>query len=223
LTERIWAVQQIYALRNRRFELQPTFAASVNDPFVSHNGFGLAAAYWVTNVLSVGARFMWFGGLNNRSDVDFRVARSARLVVPINEYQLLASLNFTYVPVYGKFMMFNRFIFHWDLFLDGGIGLMRTRPIAVVDPEIRVFSNFNNNIMFTLGIGLRVFINRWFAIIGEIRNYVYLEQLEATMESQPRTDQSMWLDRSGRLTDNVMLQIGVSFFLPATFSYRLQR
>jgi outer membrane beta-barrel protein len=232
LTESIYAVQQIYALRNRRLEIQPTVAMSLNDPYVSHTGIGLGVNYWVTNVLAVGASFMWNQGLNGRADLDFRVARSAGLVVPINEYQMAAALNFSYVPVYGKFLMFNRFIFHWDLYLVAGVGLMRTRPIAVVDPEVRSF-NYYNNVMFNAGVGVRVFVNRWLGIVGELRNYVYSEPLENTLiapemclasepSCQPRRNPATW-QVGNALTDNVMAQVGITIFLPFSVSYRLQK
>jgi outer membrane beta-barrel protein len=231
LRESIYAVQQIYALRNRRFEIQPTVAVSLNDPYVSHTGVGVGLNYWVTNVLAVGGSFMWNQGLNGRSDVDFHVARSGGLVVPINEYQMAAALNFSYVPVYGKFLMFNRFIFHWDLYLVAGVGLMRTRPIAVVDPEVRSF-DYNNNIMFNAGVGVRVFVNRWLGIVGELRNYVYSEVLEnqqiapescqSGTECLPRRDPNTWLGQNA-LTDNVMAQVGLTVFLPFQVSYRLQK
>ena len=50
----IYAVQQIYALRTRRFELQPYWSVSLNDQFVTHTGPGLAANYYITNVLAIG-------------------------------------------------------------------------------------------------------------------------------------------------------------------------
>lgn len=237
MRESIYAVQQIYALRVRRLELQPTVGFSLNDPFVSHTGIGISANYWVSNVLAVGANFMFFQPFNSRSEVDFQVARSTRLVVPINEYQLATALNFTYVPVYGKFLMFNSFIFHWDIYLTAGLGLMRTRPIPVVDPEVRSFTFFNS-IMFNAGVGVRVFINRWLGIIGEIRNYVYSETLESTrigtqertgmlreqdyMNMDLRQNPNTWVGGNA-LTDNVMVQVGLTVFLPFSFSYRLQR
>lgn len=241
LVETIYAVQQIYALRNRRLEFQPTVAMSLNDPYVSHTGISIGINYWVTNVLAAGASFMWNQGLNGRADLDFRVARSANLVVPINEYQLATALNFTYVPVYGKFLMFNRFIFHWDLYLLAGVGLIRTRPIPVVDPEVRSF-DYNNNIMFNAGLGVRVFINRWLGIIGELRNYIYsepLEQLqiapEVPMDPTPgapcnqfgdpgcsRRNPNSWRGDNA-LTDNVMAQVGITIFLPFQVTYRLQK
>jgi outer membrane beta-barrel protein len=233
MREQIWAVQQIYALRNRRFELQPSVALSMNDPYVSHTGLGIAANFWVTNVLAVGANFIWNQGLNGRSDLDFHVARSGRLVVPINEYQLAAAGNFSYVPVYGKFLMFNQFIFHWDIYVMAGVGVMRTRPIPVVDPEVRSFQ-YDWRIMFNAGLGVRVFLNRWLAIFGELRNYVYSEILENTSIAQvdmpvgagqrpqpgSRQDPSTWTGGSS-ITDNVMVQVGLSVFLPFSVTYRL--
>jgi outer membrane beta-barrel protein len=249
LNERIFAVQQIYALRNRRFELQPTVAISLNDPFVSHTGIGLAANYWITNVLAAGANFLFNQPFNGRSDVDLRSARSIGLVVPINEYQLLAQANFTYVPVYGKFLMFNRFIFHYDFYVMAGVGATRTRPIAVVDPEVRRFDSlgWQTAIMFNAGIGVRVFLNRWIGIVAEIRNYIYPERLEALRIGTPgvadappamtgetncmnaggpacgsRYDANTWLGQTA-LTDNVMIHVGLTMLFPFNPTFRLQK
>src|SRR5262245_24088240 len=41
IREELYAVQQIYALRVRRFELNPYFAFTFNDQFVDHPGPGL--------------------------------------------------------------------------------------------------------------------------------------------------------------------------------------
>jgi outer membrane beta-barrel protein len=249
INERIFAVQQIYALRNRRFELQPTVGISLNDPYVSHTGLGLAANYWITNVLAAGANFMFNQPFNGRSDVDLRASRSIGLVVPINEYQLLAQANFTYVPVYGKFLMFNRFIFHYDFYLMAGVGITRTRPIPVVDPEVRRF-DWQTAILFNAGIGLRVFFNRWIGFVAEIRNYIYPERLESLRIGTPgvpdpppadamapcqmaagmgtgplcgsRYDPATWFGQT-QLTDNVMIQVGLTMMFPFNPSFRLQK
>ena len=124
----------MYVLRSGRFELAPSYATTVNDPYVWHPALSVGLNYWVTNVLAVGANFLWYQGIESESDLNFSVRRSTRLAVPITEYQLGAHLNFTYVPIYGKFSMFNSSIFQWDSYLIGGVGMMRTRPVAVVDP-----------------------------------------------------------------------------------------
>src|SRR4051794_30851320 len=50
LKEQIFAVQQAYALRVRRLELQAGWSATLNDQFVSHPAPVLALNYYITNV-----------------------------------------------------------------------------------------------------------------------------------------------------------------------------
>ena len=67
-----------------------------------------------------GTLYVPYAGLNGDSDFNFENRRAAHLSVPLNEYQWGANLNFTYVPVYGKFAGFNKFIFSYDLYVVGG-------------------------------------------------------------------------------------------------------
>jgi outer membrane beta-barrel protein len=221
VAEEVYAVQQIYALRNGRFELAPSIAFTVNDPFVSHPAPSIAFNYWWTNVLAIGANFLWYQGLENESDLNFFVRRSTRLAVPITEYQLGAHLNFTYVPLYGKFAMFNDHIFQWDAYVVGGLGVMRTRPVAVIDPEIRQFE-FDWRVAFNAGIGLRVFITRYLAIFGEIRDYAYLEQFEnlSVALGSERSNPDTWLADKPTLTNNVTVHLGATLFFPFDFDYK---
>jgi len=223
-TEEIYAVQQIYALRINRVELMPSIAQSMNDPFVSHTGVGLGLNYWFTNVLAVGLNFIWYEGLESESDLNFFVRRSTRLAVPVNGYQFLANLNFTYVPIYGKFAMFNEFIFQYDAYIVGGIGLMRTRPIPVVDPVVREF-DFGERISFNVGIGLRVFVTRWLAVFAELRDYMYLETLENLNVGfgADRNNPETWVQSSPAFVNNVTAQIGLAIFVPFDFSYNQPR
>lgn len=222
--EEIYAVQQIYALRINRVEINPSVSFTLNDPFVSHTGVGVGLNYWWTNVLALGVNFIWYEGLESESDIGFFVRRSTRLAVPVNSYQLGAHLAFTYVPIYGKFAMFNEFIFQYDIYVLGGVGLMRTRPIPVIDPEFRSF-NYDFRVAFNIGIGLRVFVTRWLAIFGELRNYMYLEQLEnlEVALGPQRADVATWTQPELAFINNVTAHIGLTVFLPFDFEYRLPR
>ena len=221
IAEKIYAVQRMYVVRSGRFELAPSIAFTTNDPFVTHDALAVGLNYWVTNVLAVGASFLWYQGLESESDLNFSVRRSTRLAVPITEYQLGAHLNFTYVPIYGKFAMFNDSIFQWDSYLVGGVGMMRTRPVPTVDPAIRTF-DFDWRVAFNVGIGIRVFVTRYFAIFGELRDYMYLEKLEnLNVElGALRQRKSTWIDQNATLTNNVMAHVGITLFFPFTFEYR---
>jgi outer membrane beta-barrel protein len=219
--EEIYAVQRMYVIRSGRFELAPSYASTLNDQYVTHPGLSVGLNYWVTNVLAIGVNFLWYQGIESESDLNFSVRRSTRLAVPITEYQLGAHLNFTYVPIYGKFTMFDSFIFQWDSYIIGGVGMMRTRPVAVVDPAVRSFE-FDWRLAFNAGIGIRVFLTRWLTIFSELRDYMYLEKLEnLNVElGMARTDEKTWIDKESTLTNNVTLQAGVTLYFPFSFDYR---
>ena len=224
LKEQIYAVQQIFALRVRRFEVNPYWSFSLNDQFVSHPGPGLALNYYITNVLAVGANFNYYQPFNVDSEFNAQVRRAARVGVPLTEYNWGAALNFTYVPAYGKFAGFGDFIFHYDAYVVGGVGAISTRPIPVIDPDNRNFE-WENRIAFNAGLGLRIFFNRWFAATMEVRDYVFNDKLENTEIPATQADQQKeenWYGES-KLTNAVQAQVGVSIFIPFSFDYRLPK
>ena len=232
--EEIYAVQRLHVLRVNRLELAPSASFTINDPFLSHPAIAVSLNYWWTNVLALGVSFQWFqwGPPQQReSDLNFFTRRSTRLGVPVNEWQLGAYLNFTYVPFYGKFAVFNKFIFQWDAYIVGGVGLMRTRPIPVIDPEIRDF-NFQNRVAFNLGLGIRVFVTKFLGIFLEFRDYAYLEKFEnlevsandgPASEPGTRRNPETWFSDSTTFSNNATVHIGFTLFFPFTFEYTLPK
>jgi len=229
----VYAVQQQYVIKAHRLEIMPYFAFTLNDQFVSHDAPGLALNYYITQVLAVGLNGNWYGGLNSNSDFDFEVRRSAIIEVPLNDYQASGDLNFTYVPMYGKFAGFGDFIFNYDAYIEGGVGLIRTKPIPVIDPDNRKF-DWNNLVDFDVGIGFRIFFNRWLAAIIEVRDIMFFDKIENYKVASGATtlplnspqnplNPATWYDPSTHFTNDVQLQVGLSFFLPTSFDYRLPK
>lgn len=221
----IYAVQQQYVIKAHRLELMPYFAITMNDQFVNHDAPGLAVNYYITQVLAVGVNANWYEGLNADSEFNFQNRRAARIAVPLNIYQLSADLNFTYVPMYGKFAGFGDFIFHYDAYIDGGVGLIRTKPLPIIDPDNRKFPDWNTRVNFDVGIGLRIFFNRWVAAILEFRDLIYSERIEAKTiaAGNAALDRETWYDKDTHITNDVQMQVGLSFFLPTSFEYRLPK
>lgn len=228
----VYAVQQIYALRNKRLEISPYWGVSLNDQFVSHPGPGLSVNYYITNVLAIGANFNFYQPFNSDAEFNKLVRQSTRLAVPINEYQFSANLNFTYVPLYGKLAGFGDFIFHWDAYVIGGIGAISTRPNAIIDPENRAFK-YQPKVAFNVGVGLRVFFNRWLSAFLEVRDYIYSEKIENTTVAPAapqgvpditgtNRDPNTWIGES-RLTNAIQAQFGISVFIPFTWTYKLPK
>jgi outer membrane beta-barrel protein len=231
----VYAVQQQYVIKAQRFEIQPYFAFTLNDQFVTHDAPGVALNYYITQVLAVGVNGAWYGSLNADSDFNFQNRRAARIAAPLNEYQLAGDLNFTYVPMYGKFAGFGDFIFHYDAYIDGGVGVIRTKPIPVIDPDNRSF-NWNTLVNFDVGIGLRIFFNRWLAAVLEVRDIMYFEKIENIKVAQGAAvgpgqmgyansplNPSGWYDPNTHFTNDVQLQVGLSLFLPTSFEYTLPK
>src|SRR5262245_23874500 len=234
LSETIYAMQQVYVLRARRFEISPYWGFTFNDQFVSHPGPGLALNYYITNVLAIGVNGNYYRWFNIDSDFNAQVRRATRVAVPLTEYDWNANLNFTYAYAYGKFAGFGDFIFHYDSYIVGGVGAFSSRPIPVVDPDNRNFE-YKPKISFNAGLGLRVFFNRWFAVTTELRDYIFPDKLEAlTIDPMNPGDENTWYDdgsnggtsydkAKARLTNAVQIQVGVSIFLPFSFEYRLPK
>jgi hypothetical protein len=231
IAEEIYAVQQIYALRLNRFELAPSAAFTLNDPYLKRYGLGFAMNYWFTNVLAVGFNFNWYdwcGGrptcnpLDRGTDIVPRIQDQFRLGVPINDWQFGLWANFTYVPFYGKFKV-RKTIFQWDSYLIGGVGLMRTKPIPIFDPEVRSF-DWNTNVAFNVGIGLRIFMTRYLTFFTEFRAYMWPDKFENTrVDPANRNDPSTWLQSGSTFVANTSIQIGLTLFLPIKFEYRLPK
>jgi len=222
----IWAVQQVYALRAGRVDVQPSFGVSMNDPFVQHQSVSLGAAYYITEVLAAGLSFNWYRFLDKETDTNFSVRQATHQTVPINDYFWGGQINFTYVPMYGKFALLKEWILHWDVWILGGGGFIFTKPRAVIDPEYREFDEYSMKFCFNVGIGARVYLTRFLALFVELRDYIFPEELESRTTYQTpkeRANKDNWVDPEYSLTNNVMLQLGVSLFLPFTFDYKLPK
>ena len=98
------------------------------------------------------------------------------------------------------------------------------RANPVIDPDNRSFPNWNNLVNFDVGIGFRIFFNRWLAAIIEVRDLIYSEKIESLVISPTDpTNPNTWYDTGTHLTNDVQLQVGLSFFLPTSFEYRLPK
>ena len=222
--EPLYAVQQIFALRVRRFELNPFWSFTLNDQFIDHPGPGVAFNYYISNVLFVGVNGEYYQPFNSDKAFNAQVRRAARVAVPLTEYQWMGGVQVGYVFAYGKFAFLSDFIFQYDAYLVGGVGALSNRPIAVIDPDNRNFA-YKVKVQGNAGIGLRVWVNRWFAITGELRDYLFNDQLENLTTALPPKDRdpSTWYDQKSRFTSNVQAQVGASIFIPVSFDYRLPK
>lgn len=203
-------------LKSGRTELLPLFGTTVNDNMIRHYSLGGQLSYYLTDVLAVGVEGQYYVK-NFREPYDL-VARQARRLPTLNEYKWSAALNFHYVPVYGKFAVFDKKLVTWEVAFTAGIGAGQSEVI----PRDTKFAGFTNTlIMPNVGASFRFFLTKWLTVNAGIRDYVFLDQFEPTNRSpmENTSAEAAKENADSRLINNVMFQVGISFWLPTSFEY----
>ena len=208
-------------LKGRRVELAPFSAISINDTLIRHYSFGGNLTYYLTDIFSVGAEGQYF--IKERSERESLVGLQFNRAPTLNKFLYSTSLVFGYVPGYGKFGLFNKYIVHWDVTLNGGIGVIWTETIPI-NPDIKKYPPFNNtNIMPHLGISTRMFVANWLALSIGIRDYIFDDKFEN--RGRPAGQSAAVAKQNGQsaLTENIMVFGSIGFYLPPSFQYKTPR
>lgn len=187
--EDIRVIQQRPFLRKGRGELAPYFAFAMNETLFTHLGVGIVVNYHILENLSVGASYAKY--FSHERELFQDVQDDYRVYPEKWELDWYAGGHVAYVPVYGKFILFNSAIVHWDAYLIAGLGATRT---SITDAA------FTGN----LGLGSRLFLAEGLTLNFEVRDYIFEEDFKG----------------GARVVNNVMLQVGLSIFLPWSVSYR---
>jgi outer membrane beta-barrel protein len=203
-------------LKSRRTELLPFVATTMNDNMVRHYAIGAELAYYLTDVLAVGVEGQYYVH-SFREPYDL-VARQARRLPTVNQYNWSAALDFHYVPVYGKFAILDHRLVTWEAFFTAGIGAAQSEVV----PRNTEFEAFTNLLIVpNVGASMRFFISKWMTISLGIRDYVFFDHFEPKNRSDTmfKSAQEAKDGADGALINNVMFQIGVSFWIPTSFEY----
>lgn len=203
-------------LKARRTELYPFVGTTMNDNMIRHYTLGGELAYYLTDVLAVGVEGVYYQD-SFREPFDL-VARQARRLPTVNQYNWSAALNFHYVPVYGKFAILDRKLVTWEVAFTAGIGAGQSEVIPR-DTKLPGFTNLL--IMPNAGANMRFFLTKWLTVNVGIRDYIFYDKFEPTNREigMNETADQAKAKADGALINNVMFQIGVSFWLPTSFEY----
>ncbi len=202
-------------LKVNRVEILPLWAITMNDNIIQHHMFGGSLNYYLTDVLAVGLEGQYFVK-NLREPFDL-VARQARRLPTVNKYKYGASLNFHYVPVYGKFAVLDEHLVHWETFFTAGVGFTQTEVLPR-DPALQAFDNFL--ITPNVGVSMRFFLTKFLTVHVGVRDYVFLDKFEAKDRPPDQVSgDDAREDADSALVNNIMFQAGVSFWFPTSFRY----
>ena len=201
-------------LKISRAEFMPTWGVTMNDNLIQHLSFGGQINYFLTDVLAVGVEGQYY--LKNLREPYDLVARQARRLPTLNRYRYSGALNFHYVPVYGKFAVFDKHIVHWETFFTAGIGVTASQVLPR-DPR---FASFNNLLVTpNVGAAMRFFLTKWITAHIGIRDYVFVDKFEPKNRDMAPTADQAKSQGDTAFVNNVMFQAGLSLWFPTSFRY----
>ena len=205
-------------LKRHRFELAPFSAISINDSMIRHYSFGGDLTFYLTDVFSVAAEGQYF--IKERSERESLVGFQFNRATTLNRFKYSTSLVFGYVPGYGKFGLFNKYIVHWDVTVNAGIGVIWTEIIPVrIDDQI--FSN--TDICPSLAISTRMFVTDWLALSIGLRDYMFIDKFENKNRPEGQNAADAKANDVSEFTQNVMVFVSAGLYLPTSFSYKTPR
>ena len=198
--DKIHVVQRKPVLQKKRFELSPSFGTTFNDPLYRSFKLGVAGRYHINERLFVGGLFDWydFGGtLGGPTDVRARVISQTNSAPDTPVPIWAGGLEVGFVPIFGKFSLFNRKLGFYDVGVSAGGMYVSSRslrlPAATQGPGA------------TLSIFNHIFLSEWFSLNFEVRETLYF----ATIRGADSPQMSHAVTASG----------GIGLYFPRRFEY----
>ncbi len=195
--------------RSTRLEVQPLVGITLNDPFTRNVMAGANVAFHLNNSLGIGVTGAYgvsqmSTGLrdNIRAELDGRGDRLNEL-----NYSYLGwivDVEATYVPLFGKLSLLNSLIANYDFHLLLGVGFIGEQAVNA-GSGLEVNDNIisSNTVAPMIGAGFRFFVGDMVSINLDLRDYIF-----SRAESNSRGS------AQEELSNNFMLSLGVSIFLP---------
>lgn len=199
------AVRRRLLLRGGRFEATPTVGFTLNDPFQRNMLFGASLAYHFSDSFALGVTALSATAFETGLAEEVQQKRPER-VDGFSGVTLLGSAEIVYTPLFGKFALFGRAIVNYDIHLIVGGGLALTGAIGDVDSE----DLGGGTPMVVAGIGFRTFVNDWFAINIDVRDYIYSYAINSVAGADidgAAIAESEW-------SNNFAVTVGFGFFFP---------
>lgn len=177
-------------LKKNRADLAPFGVVQLNPKMIDHYGYGVVAGYHFNEAIWAGAQFTQF--VPGNTDVKERLEGDYGLFPERSEMGYSATARFAWTPLFAKSAVWGLWLTHWDAFLFGGGGFVRTR--------LTDFAGAGE-----AGLGTRIFIGKTLALTLELSDMIYVETF-------PLKDETV-------VMQNYMLRVGLAVYVPFTFEY----
>jgi len=209
LQERYWAprdtefkvVQNRRYTKDNRFAFTGAYGSLINDPYLSGSQLALTGHYYFTERTGVGLNYSSFNTEGNRIVKDFQ----SRFGAPPNHtiFNNFYGASFHWIPIYAKLSLLEQKIIYFDFSISPGIGYMQYE--GTVDPlKAASGQNFSAPVL-TLDIAQHFFLNKNFALMLEMKNRFFQQQIEDAQ--RPGTIAQT------TFTHSISILLGLTFYL----------
>ena len=195
--DKIVVIQRKPFMRRGRFEMAPMFYGGINDSLLFQVGVGGQMNYHILEWLYVGVYGGWQDWraadrqTNGLSDAynDIVDATDAIPTTSIVDGYVGGVVGF--VPIYGKFSIFNSSVIHWDFSLGLSGGAVYTRANGFVGAGL-------------ISVDHRWYLLKWLSLNIGLKGWIYYEDIG---------------NRKGVFT-HWQAGIGIGFWLPPSWNYK---
>lgn len=212
LRERVRPVSGHLFLKKGRFEVSPSATASFNDAFFTKYMVGATIGFFPTEQFGIHARFGYafpmVAGSAQICTTESTGSGTTRGCRPPEfsqldgrapgQIHLIGGLDAEYSPIYGKVGLVAEKFLHFDLY-----GLLGASAVGYNGPTGGTGSKPYMTVGGNVGVGSRIIFNKFMAVRAELRDLVYVEQVQPI----PATS----------LRNQLLFELGFSFFLPTNF------
>ncbi len=165
-----------------RWELSFFGNAQVNPKFTMHAGIAAEVAYHLRENLAAQVG-VWYFPVSAESSLSEELLTKGRVAPESAEAFLLrgaALAGLELMPIYGKLDVFDGKILRLGVYLNGGLGVAKTRLQLRPSTDPVTGSTFGDTGLrpiASLGLGLRVFLSERMTIRLELRDFAYSGQV----------------------------------------------
>ncbi len=223
--ERIHVLQKRdYSVKNK-LEISVFGGPSVGDVFTQQVGLGLALDYHFDEAFAIELSWMtckvpfydgdqaqpgqyegsdlrwgaWYTDAYDEVKNDAQLSPSNADLAMITNY---IGLNVLFSPLYGKWTLFNRGLGHVDFYLTAGGGVAGTE----FRNSRKLWQDTGTYFVGNFGLGLRVYLARWFAIRLEIRDYAFAARVKEAAGQAGAAGEV-----STKIRNSLFVTLGLSF------------
>lgn len=207
LKSRIPPVTGHLFMMRHRFELTPLVGVSLRDAFFTKYLAGAELTYHLTEDLGIGARVSYAKStISGAAQICTNEGATRGCTSPTmgqvdgnapGQISMLGGINLQWAPIYGKISLVSETFLHFDLYGLAGVELVQYAGPGDVNGSVKKTTAGGD-----LGLGMRFFLNRWITVRTELGDVIYSEQVGT----------------GNQLRNQLLFQLGVSFFFPMSFS-----